>query len=149
MGSATVSRVAAICVVVLLACAAAVSHSAETRQHRIVPLQRLTQDFEVIHGNPDSAGEPFVMRIRELPGTIIPPHKHPVDEHITVVQGTLYFAVGEKFDRAAMQEIRTGGYAFIPKGSGVLLVPVPKLEDLMGIAPNADPDGYRDRNDRY
>ncbi|EHK56017.1 transcriptional regulator, AbrB family protein [Mesorhizobium alhagi CCNWXJ12-2] len=40
-------------------------------------------------------------------------------------------------------------FAFIPKGSGVLLVPVPKLEDLMGIAPNADPDGYRDRNDRY
>ena len=57
------------------------------------------------------------MRIRELPGTIIPPHKHPVDEHITVVSGTIYFGVGEKFDRAAMTEIKTGGYAFIPKGS--------------------------------
>lgn len=136
MGSATVSRVAAICFVVLLACAAAVSHSAETRQHRIVPLQRLTQDFEVIHGNPDSAGEPFVMRIRELPGTIIPPHKHPVDEHITVVQGTLYFAVGEKFDRAAMQEIRTGGYAFIPKGSTMFgYIPDGAVVQVHGIGP--------------
>jgi hypothetical protein len=48
---------------------------------------------------------------------MIPPHKHPVDEHITVVQGTLYFAVGEKFDRSAMKELKTGSYAFIPKGS--------------------------------
>lgn len=40
-------------------------------------------------------------------------------------------------------------FAFIPKGGGVMLVPVPKLEDLMGIAPNADRTGYRDRDDRY
>ncbi len=36
-------------------------------------------------------------------------------------------------------------FAFIPKGAGVLLVPVPKLDDLRGIAKGADPDGYRDR----
>ncbi len=40
-------------------------------------------------------------------------------------------------------------FAFIPKGSGVLIVPVPKLEELFGIAKGADPTGYRDRNDRY
>ena len=117
MPNATFPRVAAICVGALLTSLALVSHSAKTRQHSIVPLRPLTQDFEVIHGDPDIDGEPFVMRIRELPGTIIPPHKHPVDEHITVIQGTLYFAAGDKFDRGAMQEIRTGGYAFIPKGS--------------------------------
>ncbi len=38
---------------------------------------------------------------------------------------------------------------FIPKGSGVMLVPVPKIEDLFGIAEGANPEGYRDRNDRY
>ena len=31
--------------------------------------------------------------------------------------------------------------AFIAKGTGVLLVPVPKLEDLRGIAKGADPRG--------
>ena len=40
-------------------------------------------------------------------------------------------------------------FAFIPKGSGVLLVPVPELEDLRGTAKGADPEGYRDRSDRY
>jgi hypothetical protein len=40
-----------------------------------------------------------------------------VDEHITVLLGTLYFAVGEKFDRAVMKELKAASYAFIPKGS--------------------------------
>jgi len=40
-------------------------------------------------------------------------------------------------------------FVFIPKGSGVLLVPVPDIADLRGIAKGADPTGYRDRRDRY
>lgn len=39
-------------------------------------------------------------------------------------------------------------FAFIPKGTGVLLVPVPKRETLAGIAEGASPDGYRDRSER-
>jgi AbrB family looped-hinge helix DNA binding protein len=39
-------------------------------------------------------------------------------------------------------------FAFIPKGEGVLLVPVPKLEELAGIARGARAKGYRDRSDR-
>ena len=39
-------------------------------------------------------------------------------------------------------------FAFIPKGTGVLLVPVPRPQDLAGLARGADPGGYRDRNDR-
>ena len=77
----------------------------------------MTQDVEVLYGDPEKEGEPFVIRIRELAGGIIPPHRHPVDEHITVVQGTVYFAVGDKFDRGALKEMKTGSYAFIPKGS--------------------------------
>jgi quercetin dioxygenase-like cupin family protein len=113
----------AMCKVVLLplifhiALAAGLGQSAESHGHRIIPIRPMAQDVEILYGDPEKAGEFFVMRIRELPGTIIPPHKHPVDEHITVVQGTIYFGVGEKFDRAAMREIKTGGYAFIPKGS--------------------------------
>jgi AbrB family looped-hinge helix DNA binding protein len=40
-------------------------------------------------------------------------------------------------------------FAFLPKGDGVVLVPIPKLEELRGIAKGADKTGYRDRNDRY
>ena len=39
-------------------------------------------------------------------------------------------------------------FAFIPKGKGVLLVPVPTREDLAGLARNASAEGYRDRTDR-
>jgi AbrB family looped-hinge helix DNA binding protein len=39
--------------------------------------------------------------------------------------------------------------AFIPRGSGYELVPVPKLKDLRGIAKGADLTNYRDRYDRY
>jgi len=37
-------------------------------------------------------------------------------------------------------------FAFIPKGEGVLLIPVPKPDDLAGLARGAKPDGYRDRH---
>ena len=40
-------------------------------------------------------------------------------------------------------------FAFIPKGTGVLLVPVPEADDLAGSAKDADPRGFRDRNDRF
>lgn len=40
-------------------------------------------------------------------------------------------------------------FAFIPKGTGVLLVPVPKAEKLAGIAKGAKAEGYRDRKDRF
>ena len=39
--------------------------------------------------------------------------------------------------------------AFIPKGNGLLMIPVPSREELVGIARGANVDDYRDRNDRY
>ncbi len=40
-------------------------------------------------------------------------------------------------------------FVFIPKGKGVLVMPVPTLDELSGIARGADKDDYRDRTDRY
>ena len=40
-------------------------------------------------------------------------------------------------------------FVFIPKGKGVLLMPSPRFEELRGIAKGADPQGYRDRQDRF
>jgi AbrB family looped-hinge helix DNA binding protein len=39
--------------------------------------------------------------------------------------------------------------AFIAKGNGVLMIPVPDRDSLVGIARGTRMDGYRDRNDRY
>jgi quercetin dioxygenase-like cupin family protein len=91
--------------------------SAGARAPRVVPLRAMSGDVEILFGDPETPGEPFVMRIRELPGTRIPLHSHPVDEHITVVQGTWYFAVGAQWDFAALSELTPGSYAFAPAGS--------------------------------
>ena len=53
-------------------------------------------------------------------------------------------AVRERLDWRPGQKI-----AFIDKGKGVLMISVPKREDLVGIARGANIDNYRDRNDRY
>jgi len=48
------------------------------------------------------------------------------------------------------QQWRAGQeFVFIPKGKGVLLMPVPELERLAGIAKGARSKEYRDRADRY
>ena len=85
---------------------------------RIIPLGPMSGDVELLYGDPEQSG-PFVMRIHELPGAMVPPHRHPVDEHVTILQGTWYFGIGEKFDMSALQELKAGSYAFAPKGSSM------------------------------
>lgn len=38
---------------------------------------------------------------------------------------------------------------FIPKGKTLVMVPVRDFDSLRGLARGANPDGYRDRDDRY
>lgn len=40
-------------------------------------------------------------------------------------------------------------FVFIPKGKGVLVMPLPELNELAGIASGADPSACRDREDRF
>ena len=40
-------------------------------------------------------------------------------------------------------------FVFIPKGKGVLVMPVPELQQLSGLAKGTKRDGYRDRKDRF
>lgn len=51
--------------------------------------------------------------------------------------------------RTAQQWEAGQTFAFLPKGGAVLLVPVPERGDLAGLARGANPQGYRDRNDRF
>lgn len=40
-------------------------------------------------------------------------------------------------------------FVFIPKGKGVLVMPLPELDDLAGLAQGGRAVGYRDREDRF
>jgi len=120
----------------LIVVSGALGQSVDNPEARMMPIHPMVEDVEVLYGDPEKPGEPFVMRIRELAGGIIPPHKHPVDENITVLQGTLYFAVGEKFDRGAMRELKAGSYAFIPKGSTMFgWTPEAAIVQVHGVGP--------------
>jgi quercetin dioxygenase-like cupin family protein len=106
------------------------------REHRVIPLRPMSGDVEILYGDPEAIGEPFVMRIRELPGTVVPPHSHPVDEHITVVQGTWYFGLGEEFNPKALEELKAGAYAFASKGSWMFAYsPEEAIVQVHGIGP--------------
>jgi len=63
--------------------------------------------------------------------------------------------LSSKFQISIPKAIRTAQrweagqtFAFIPKGTGVLLVPVPEREQLKGLAKGARPEDYRDHGDR-
>jgi hypothetical protein len=68
----------------------------------------------VIDGDPGKEGSPFTIRIRGTDGRV-PPHWHPTDEHLTIIQGTFMLGTGEKFDKAALHALPAGSYAFMPK----------------------------------
>jgi len=124
------------CIVFFASAAAAPGQTDAPAEYRLRPIHPMSEDVEVLYGDPEAVGQPFVMRIRELAGGTIPPHRHPVDEHITVVQGTLYFAVGEKFDRAAMKELKAGSYVFIPKGRTMFgYTPEAAIVQVHGVGP--------------
>ncbi len=40
-------------------------------------------------------------------------------------------------------------FVLIPKGKGVLAIPVPHIDDIFGIARDANTKDYRDRTDRF
>ena len=103
---------------------------------RVIPLRGMSGDVEILYGDPEVGGQPFVMRIRELPGTVVPPHSHPIDENITVVQGTWYFGLGEKFDAGELHELKIGSYAFAPKGSWMFgYAPDGAIVQIHGVGP--------------
>jgi quercetin dioxygenase-like cupin family protein len=70
----------------------------------------------VIEGDPARAGL-FTMRIKLPANYKILPHWHPADEHVTVLEGSFYMGLGEKFDEAAAKEIPTAGFAIMNMGT--------------------------------
>lgn len=69
---------------------------------------------------------------------------------------TAIATLSSKFQISIPKEVREAEgwkagqrFVFIPRGKGVLVMPVPEIDDIEGIAKGADPTNYRDREDRY
>lgn len=71
--------------------------------------------FAVLLGDPSKEG-PFVMRLKFPAGYDIPPHRHPKEEHVTVLSGGFGMAMGEKHDRNAATLYPAGTFIQIPTG---------------------------------
>jgi quercetin dioxygenase-like cupin family protein len=69
----------------------------------------------LLEGDPAKPG-PFVFRVKFPDGYRVPPHTHPKPERMTVISGTLYFGMGEKFDRAGAREMPAGTFGTWPAG---------------------------------
>src|SRR5260370_4493588 len=115
-----------LAVTVLLACLGVSYALAAKSEHAVSPaadsplfspFKPLTDDGERVFGDPRIAGKAFVVRLKETPGEIVPPHTHHFDENITVVQGTWYFGLGPKFNRGALHKLPVGSFVFVPKGT--------------------------------
>jgi quercetin dioxygenase-like cupin family protein len=87
------------------------------REPVFAPIHAMTDQDELVYGDTKAVGKPFVVRVRELSGTIAAPHTHTFDENITVLQGTWYFGIGDRFDPAKLHELPAGSFIFIPSGT--------------------------------
>jgi Domain of unknown function (DUF4437) len=70
----------------------------------------------VLAGDPSKAGTPFTIRGKFPDGYKVPPHWHPTDENVVVIEGSLMMSLGEKFDQSTGHEMTAGSYALMPKG---------------------------------
>jgi hypothetical protein len=121
----TTALASAIAVVVMsLASAGRTSHQANPAVsapgHPVVRPDDVTwkplrpgAEIAVVSGDPNQAGAPFVMRFRYRGAVRVPPHWHPIDEHITVLSGTFVVGMGERFDESSGTELPAGAYAFV------------------------------------
>lgn len=71
--------------------------------------------FAVLEGDPSKPGAPYTLRAKVPDGYSVPPHWHPMDEKVTVIQGMMRLGMGEKFDAAKLRNLPAGSYALLPK----------------------------------
>ena len=71
--------------------------------------------FAVLVGSPAEEG-PFVMRLKFPAGYEIPPHRHPKEEHVTVISGGFGMAMGDELNRNAATVMGPGTFIQIPTG---------------------------------
>jgi hypothetical protein len=93
------------------------ANSQNPTPRRVVPLTKMPSEqwVERVSGDPGKAGAPFVIRIHNDAGYIVLPHVHPIDENITVVKGSWWLGMGQRFSRSALEPLELGAFGSVPK----------------------------------
>jgi quercetin dioxygenase-like cupin family protein len=61
-----------------------------------------------------SKAVPFTLRFKWPDGYVLPPHQHPIEEHVTVIQGTFVVGMGASGKRETATEMPTGSFILLP-----------------------------------
>lgn len=64
----------------------------------------------VVAGDPSKPGL-YVIRAKFAPNTMSKPHWHPEARYVTVIKGTWWAGIGEKFDPNNTTPVAAGGFA--------------------------------------
>lgn len=93
------------------------ANSQDVTRHVVIPLNEMPSEqwVERVAGDPGKAGAPFVIRIHNDPGYIVLPHVHPIDENITVVKGSWWLGMGQRFSRSGLEPLELGAFGIVPK----------------------------------
>jgi quercetin dioxygenase-like cupin family protein len=70
----------------------------------------------VLEGDPTKPGL-FTMRIQLPANYLIPPHRHPEAERVTVLDGSVSVGFGEKVDKKKSTHFRAGSFYLNPAGA--------------------------------
>ena len=91
--------------------------------------------FAVISGDLAKDG-PFVMRLKFPADYKIMPHSHPVDEHLTILDGTFFVSRGDTFDPQKVKDLPEGSFAQLPaRNNHFALTKVEVTLQLHGMGP--------------
>ncbi len=93
-------------------------------------------EVAVLHGDPSKAEE-FTMRLKIPANFTIAPHHHPGEEHLTVLEGTLFFGAGEKLDQRVVKSLEVGDFVIMKPGTKhfVMSKGSPVIIQIHGIGP--------------
>jgi quercetin dioxygenase-like cupin family protein len=68
----------------------------------------------VLEGDPNAKGGLYSLRLRLQADYKIPPHTHPTEERVTVLDGAVVVGMGEKFDESSAKQLGKESYFVMP-----------------------------------
>jgi quercetin dioxygenase-like cupin family protein len=90
---------------------------AETKWGPAPPSLPAGAQLAILEGDPRTKNVTYTIRAKLPDGYKVPPHWHPVDENVTVLQGTLMLGRGDKFDQKEAMALTAGTFSHMPKGT--------------------------------
>ncbi|HZP91409.1 MAG TPA: cupin domain-containing protein [Burkholderiales bacterium] len=70
----------------------------------------------LLYGTPGQPG-PYIFRAKMPSGYKLPPHRHPDERIVTVLKGTYWSGIGERYDPMKMAEFQVGAFYVTKAGT--------------------------------